>query len=153
MHNSVAWMDQLSLINTNSVGYYASNGDIYNNGSQSNTDPTYADGDIISVALDMDNNRLYFSKNGTFQNSSNPANGTNPISITAPDSTLLDSGFYFPAFGDGNNNLVETGQFNFGSPIHSISSGNADADGHGNFEYAVPSGYFALCSKNLAEYG
>ena len=47
---------------------------------------TYSIGDIIGVALDLDNNRLYFSKNGVFQNSSNPANGTNPISITAPDS-------------------------------------------------------------------
>ena len=34
-----------------------------------------------------------------------------------------------------------------------ISSGNSDAEGHGNFEYEPPSGYFALCSKNLAEYG
>jgi len=42
---------------------------------------------------------------------------------------------------------------NFGSPPYSISSGNADANGHGNFEYAVPSGYYALNSKNLAEYG
>ena len=43
--------------------------------------------------------------------------------------------------------------FNFGSPAFTISSGNADANGHGNFEYAVPSGYFALCTKNLAEFG
>ena len=39
---------------------------------------------------------------------------------------------------------------NFGNPPFSISSGNADANGHGNFEYAVPSGYFALCTKNLS---
>jgi len=44
---------------------------------------------------------------------------------------------------------------NFGNPggADSISSGNADANGYGNFEYAVPSGYYALCTKNLAEYG
>ena len=34
-----------------------------------------------------------------------------------------------------------------------ISSGNSDANGYGNFEYAVPSGYYALNTKNLAEYG
>ena len=45
------------------------------------------------------------------------------------------------------------GQMNFGNPVHSISSGNADANGYGNFEYAVPSGYYALCTKNLAKYG
>ena len=43
--------------------------------------------------------------------------------------------------------------FNFGSPPFAISSGNADGNGFGNFEYAVPSGYFSLCTKNLAEYG
>ena len=42
---------------------------------------------------------------------------------------------------------------NFGSPSYAISSGNTDGNGYGNFEYAVPSGYFALCTKNLAEYG
>ena len=42
---------------------------------------------------------------------------------------------------------------NFGNPSFSISSGNADANGYGNFEYAVPSGYYALCTKNLAKYG
>ena len=40
-----------------------------------------------------------------------------------------------------------------GGTSFSISSGNADANGFGNFEYAVPSGFFALCTKNLAEHG
>ena len=42
---------------------------------------------------------------------------------------------------------------NFGNPTFSISSGNADANGYGNFEYAPPSGYYSLCTKNLAQYG
>jgi hypothetical protein len=42
---------------------------------------------------------------------------------------------------------------NFGNPPFAITTGNADADGFGNFEYAVPSGYYALCTNNLAEYG
>ena len=41
---------------------------------------------------------------------------------------------------------------NFGNPPHAISSGNADPNGYGNFEYATKSGY-ALCTKNLAEFG
>ena len=52
---------------------------------------------------------------------------------------------------DTNNNV--TAKFNFGNPSQAISSGNADANGYGNFEYAVPSGYYAICSKNLAEFG
>ena len=45
--------------------------------------------------------------------------------------------------------------FNFGNPVggFSISSGNADANGYGNFEYAPPSGYYALCSKNIGQFG
>ena len=42
---------------------------------------------------------------------------------------------------------------NFGSPAFSISSGNADGNGYGNFEYSVPSGYYAVNTKNLAEFG
>ena len=42
---------------------------------------------------------------------------------------------------------------NFGSPSFSISSGNSDSEGFGNFEFSVPSGFFAICTKNLAEYG
>jgi hypothetical protein len=42
---------------------------------------------------------------------------------------------------------------NFGNPPFAITTGNSDANGYGNFEYAVPSGYYALNTKNLAEYG
>jgi hypothetical protein len=53
------------------------------------------------------------------------------------------------ATGSGNTKA----SFNFGNPAFAISSGNSDANGYGNFEYAVPDGYYALCTKNLAEYG
>ena len=43
-----------------------------------------------------------------------------------------------------------TAGFNFGNPSFSISSGNTDDNGYGNFEYAPPSGYLALCTQNLA---
>ena len=91
---------------------------------------------IIGIALNLDDNNFIFYKDGTAMNPS----GT-PISITA--------GTYIPAVSIYGTNV----SYNFGSPPYSISSGNSDANGHGNFEYAVPSGYFALCTKNLAEYG
>ena len=37
------------------------------------------------------------------------------------------------------------------NPPFTIASSNSDANGYGSFEYAVPSGYYALCSKNLAD--
>lgn len=95
--------------------------------------------DIIGVALNLDSNQVTFYQNGTSQ-------GT--FSITA-----LGSGEnYFPAIGNWSVGAV-VANYNFGYPPFTIASGNADANGFGNFEYAVPSGYYALCSKNLALYG
>ena len=129
-----------------SWGYFSTTGNIVNNNSGS----SYGDSwntEIIGVALDLDNSKLYFSKSGTWQNSGDPesgATGTGAISIT---SGLL----YFPATSayDNNHGVL----FNFGSPAFSITSGNSDGNGYGNFEYSVPSGYYALNTKNLAEYG
>jgi len=146
-----------SSLNSYTYGYSYrhSDGKIYNNGSGASYGNSYGTSDIIGIALDLDNNKLYFSKNGTFQNSGDPtsgATGTGAKSITAAAST--NTGVYHPVVGDTDYSGTSTWQLNFGggSPI-SVSSGNADGDGFGNFEYAVPSGYFALCTKNLAEYG
>ena len=131
---------------------YFGGGAVNHNDSQVITYNSYAIGDIIGIALDMDNNRLYFSKNGTFQNSSDPANGTNPISILAPDSVNGDSGVYFAGFGDGNNNLQHTAQFNFGNGFFgttAVSSAGTNASGNGIFEYDTPTGYTALSTKGL----
>jgi hypothetical protein len=109
----------------------------------------YFENDIVGVALDMDNNKIYFSVNGTFENSSNPVTGTGGLSLgTSPP----DGVFYF-AVMDVRNADVITYEANFGNPPFSISSGNSDANGFGNFEYSVPSGYYSLNSKNLAEFG
>ena len=102
--------------------------------------------DILMIAIDMDNQKLYFGKNGTWETSGNPesgATGTGSIgNLTAGEDYL----FVICPRGGGTS-------VNFGSPSFAISSGNADGDGYGNFEYAVPSGYFSLNTKNLAEYG
>jgi len=101
-------------------------------------------GNIIGIALDMDNQKVWFHLNGTYPNSGNPATGSNAAfsGITSGETMTFCARALNGVF-----------KFNFGSPIFTISSGNSDGEGHGNFEYAVPSGYFALCTKNLAEYG
>ena len=104
---------------------------------------TYGDGDILNFALDLDNNKIHYGKNGTYGESSDPANNTNGIAIS-------DGVYYTPVVvGYGSGDI----HANFGQPAFSISSGNADANGHGNFEYAPPSGFFSICTKNLAETG
>jgi len=107
---------------------------------------TYTDADIIGVAIDMDNLKLYFSKNGTFQNSGDPtsgATGTNAQDLTASTTYCFAISGYASTVWEAN----------FGSPPYSESGGNSDGDGFGNFKTAPPSGYFALNTKNLAEYG
>jgi len=133
-----------------SYGYYGADGDVWSNGSIiSGFGSTTSVGDIIGVAMDLDNNYLYFSVNGTFQNSGDPTSGaTGTGGVSIPSDKI-----YFFAVGD-----LATGSFNgttcnFGSPAFTISSGNSDGNSKGNFEYAVPSGYFALCTSNLAEHG
>jgi len=111
-------------------------------GSASSYGDTYTNGDIIGVLLDMDNGTIKFSKNGTIMASGASA-------FTDLISAMPESGWAFFAYGYDNANV----QANFGNAPFSISSGNSDANGYGNFEYAVPSGYYSLCTKNLAEYG
>jgi hypothetical protein len=135
-----------------SFGYYANDGDIYHNNAANAYGDTFTDGDIIGVALDLDNNKLYFSKNGTFQNSGDPtsgATGTGAFSIDNLSSTV--DGVYVPAVADADSAPNVVGEMNFGNPPYTISSGNTDGNGYGNFEYAPPSGYLSLCTANLSE--
>ena len=133
----------------NNTGYgYYSNGSVYGNGGTPATGYGSAAGThYISVALDLDNNKIAWGYDGTFQGSANPATGANMIAITAPSS--LATGLYFPAFT--NKSGTKTLNVNFGSPPYSESGGETDGNGYGNFAYAVPSGYFALNTKNLSE--
>jgi hypothetical protein len=136
---------------TTSFGYWSSIGDKYYNGSHSSFGNSYAVGDIVGVALDLDNNKLYFSKNGTFQNSGDPTSGATGTG-SAFDLTANET--YFMCCNHATTTTRTTSySANFGSPYTSISSGNSDGNGYGNFEYAVPSGYYSLNSKNLAEFG
>jgi hypothetical protein len=138
--------------NANDYAMYE-NGQVFTSGSGSSYGDAMDDNDIIGVAMDLDNNKLYFSNQGVFQNSGNPTSGstgTGAVSITAPASN--GTGVYHFAVGDSGGG-TPTINCNFGSPMESISSGNTDGNGYGNFEYEVPSGYYALNTKNLAEYG
>ena len=112
----------------------------------------YTNGDIISIAVDLDNNKCYWAKNGTWLNSGNPAGNSNGHSITAASST--STGEYFPCFGDYDANsyvfLTNFGQDGtFAGNV--TAGGNADGNGYGNFKYSVPSGFLSLCSANLPE--
>ena len=130
--------------NNDSWGYYDYNGGVAHNASTVVTYSTWTQNDIIGVAVDLDNSKLFFSKNGTWQNSSDPANGTNGISI--------DSGVtYYFAWGDLTTHSNYC-QANFGNGYFGttqVSSAGTNASGNGIFEYDVPTGYTALSTKGL----
>jgi len=133
--------------------YDGGSGNIRNNASSSSYGNSYTDGDIIGVALDLDNNKLYFSKNGTWQNSGDPtsgATGTGAISITALTST--NTGVYHFAFGDNSGSSFGVVSANFGNGYFgttAVASAGTNASGIGIFEYNVPAGYTALSTKGL----
>ena len=133
----------------------ASGGNLEYNGTTASYG-SYADGNIVGVALDMDNHALYFSVNGTWQNSGDPTSGsskTGDATSAASYNPLDDGGEMFMFVSDFSASGVGQCYVNFGDPAFTISSQQTDGNGYGSFEYAVPSGYYSLNSKNLAEFG
>jgi len=133
---------------------YRSAGNVFNNDNNlGGTFASYQSNHNIMVAVDLDNNKIYFGKDGTWQNSGNPASGstgTGGFSITA--SSSLPNGCYFFTVGDNTTGDDTTYRGNFGNGHFgstAISSAGTNASGNGIFEYDVPSGYTALSTKGL----
>ena len=126
---------------TNGIGYGMNGNYTYNN-SDTSGGASYAANDIIGVALDATNSKLYFSKNGSWQFSGDPSNNSGGISIAAN----LNYFFVFGHYGS------QGGSFNFGNGFFgttAISSEGTNASGIGKFEYDVPTGFTALSTKGL----
>jgi hypothetical protein len=101
---------------------------------------TFATADVWGIALDLDGNTISFYRNGSIVNSAVALDG------------IVGNGELFPFvshYGSGLNSRINLGGYT-GS---TISSAATDENGYGTFEYAPPTGYYALCTKNLAEYG
>jgi len=128
----------VNIENINPGCSYMSDGQRKLNGSSSSYGDSYTTGDIIGVALNLDDNELKFYKNNTVQNS-----GT-AISITADT--------YVPVIGRGAS--TSTWVYNFGSDssfaANKTAQGNQDGNSKGDFYYAPPTDYVALCTDNLS---
>ena len=151
-NNAIVGVTQLSTDNEivlggatdNSWGYRGYDGEVFHNNSSVASYATFDGTSIIGIYLDLDNHKLYFSKDGSLQS----ATGIS-----------LDTGQdYFPAISDGGSSATPSCEMNFGSPSFSISSGNTDANGYGNFEYSATitgdgasKNFLALNTKNLSE--
>ena len=144
-----ASLSQQAFAQNSTVAYVVNTGKIRNNNANGNYGSGGGDGQIINIALDRDNRKVYFGINGTYENSGDPAAGSNGFDL----SSLVTGNTYFIGVTNDTGSSETIAEFNFGAPSFAISSSNADANDIGNFEYAVPSGFFALCTKNLAEFG
>ena len=115
--------------NANSVGY-RNTGIKRINGSDTSYGNSYTTGDVIGVALDLDNGAIYFSKNNTWQNSGVPTSGASKTG--AAHTWTGGSVEMTPGIGEYSGNCAT----NWGARP---------------FAYTAPSGFKALCTTNLPE--
>jgi len=121
---------------TGYTGFYnADGGEIKKDATDTTADyGTFGTNDIIGIALNMDDKQISIYKNGSV--------------IVSNFALSTTSNLVFPCTVYYTSGICS---YNFGNPSFAISSGNADGNGYGNFEYEVPSGYLALNTKNLSE--
>jgi hypothetical protein len=139
----------MAYIGDNDYGWGLNwNGQIdHSNTGQGGSYTSFATGDIISVAMDLDNHKVYWRKNNdAWMNSGDPTSGS-----TGTGAQSLDTGkFYFFAASVYNSEcFANFGNGYFGTTA--VSSAGTNASGIGIFEYDVPTGYTALSTKGLNE--
>ena len=124
-------------------------GNVYVDGvNNSFSSDTFTSGDIISIAMDFDNDQATFYKNGTV------ATNLNNYSYNFSNHSTVSTGIM-----DGASSPAEDGIFDLNAGQNPTFGGrktagtNADANGHGLFSMAVPSGFYAICTKNIKLYG
>jgi hypothetical protein len=125
----------------------------FNNNSQPSDSTalsgTIANGDIYCCGLDLETGKWYVSR-GAALDPSSAATGAQSGTTTVNPFSNLDGGLYAPSGGEqaGSDSFYNFGQDStFGGAV--TAGGNADANGFGDFAFAVPSGYLAICSGNL----
>ena len=121
------------------VFYNNSGGEIRKDGTATTADyGTFSSSEVAGIAIDADNFTISVYKGGS-------------LIVDAYALSTTRTGFLFPMTTLLNNG--DGVKVNFGSPPYSESGGNSDSNGYGNFNQSVPSGYFAINTKNLAEHG
>ena len=110
-----------------------------NSAVQASLTTSQDDGDIIGLAIDLDSG----TKTAQWY--------VNGSSVGSAVTLVSNDAYVFMTYASGSQ--AGTGAWNFGNPSYANSSSAADGNGFGDFEYAPPSGYLALCTKNLASTG
>ena len=148
-------LDTVARVDQGDAGtyWYMSDGEkMGDGGSAVSYGNSWTTGDIVSIAVDMDNGgNVYFAKNGTWQDSGDPTSGA---TATGAAFTGLAGSAYAPViqmYGAGSASEIIA---NFGSDSsfagEKTAQGNTDSNGVGDFYYEPPTDYLALCTSNLS---
>ena len=131
--------------NPDGWGYYNNGNKLRDNNYQA-YGSSFTTDDIVMCAFDMDNGKVWFGKNGTWQASGDPAAGTNAAYTNV-------SGTVAPRCGHYNNDAPDYMNFGQDSSFagNKPAQGNTDDNGYGDFYYAPPTGFLALCTQNLPD--
>ena len=103
------------------------------------------------MAVDLDNNKVWYGVDGTWQNSGDPSNGTNGFDFSA---VRVAGEPYLVLVGDDTSSGYGNVQANFGNGLFGTASvASAQNPGTGNtsaiFEYTVPTGFTAMTTKGI----
>jgi hypothetical protein len=98
-----------------------------------------SDNDIIGLAVDLDSG----TKTAQWY--------VNGSSVGSAVTLVSDESYVFMTYSSGSQS--GTGAWNFGNPTYANSSSVSDGNGFGDFEYAPPSGFLSLCTKNIGSSG
>jgi len=116
--------------------------------------------DIIMCAFDLDNGKIWFGKNGTWFNAPSTSSAGDPANGNYPGLSFAKGDDFWGINITATNNAADSvnkhmlcnfGEGRFGTT--EVSSGNQDDAGQGTFEYDVPAGFYAICTKNIKTYG
>ena len=138
------------------AGYSLVDGDTFVDGTQASYGNSLSKDDFFAIALDLDNKAMYFSKNGTWQNSGDPTSGATKTGAIDISAAIATGDLVLPTSGDGSGSQHTYTAWNFGDGYFKATgagASNADDNGQGIFKYDVPAGYYAICTKNIKAYG
>ena len=141
---------------TDGVAYQPGASALYYNGGSVGSYGSASQGDIIAIALDIDNGYVYWRKNdGAWLNSGDPTSGSTGTGGYALSNLQGSYGNYY-IFGVSvaGTSGTRTISCNFGQGFFgttAVASAGTNASNHGVFEYDVPAGYTAMCTKGLNE--
>jgi hypothetical protein len=143
--------------NNSVIGSYADSlGYMINDGKMvigpSSTESAYgnipADGEVLGIAVDLDNKKFYVAIDGVWQNSADPSAGTGGFDFSA----LTTTSPWVMIIGDESGGYNDAWDSNYGNGYFgttAITSAGTNAAGNGIFEFDVPTNFTAWCTRGI----